>query len=450
MKRLIALGVAVLALLAAAPAGAATFGRLFPHLPGFTEPTVQQLADLAQTQFDPNLDTGDNVGKPSGLTYFGQFLDHDLTLDTSPQPSAPVDPTTLTNQRTFALDLDSVYGGGPQASPQLYEADGRHFRVSEPTDTLARDLPRNPDGSAIVAESRNDENQIIAQIQVAFLKAHNRLIDEGKTFDQARRILRWHYQKAVVDDFLPNTIQPDLVRNILATGRFPREQLRLLLHPEITTVEFSVAAYRFGHSQVRRAYDVTDTTGRIQVFSPTRPDLRGGRPITRDRQIDWGNFFNELAGDGNRLNISRKIDPLISSGLFDLPIPGAEATGNNVLAFRNMVRAKFYDMPSGQAVAAAMGLPVITPAELNLGPGFENGTPLWYYVLAESERTQGGASLGPVGSRIVGGTFAAVLFNDRDSYVRARGPWWRPDPAIAGPDGKMTLSDLFVFAGVTS
>ena len=98
----------------------------------------------------------------------------------------------------------------------------------------------------------------------------------------------------------------------------------------MTPVEFSVVAYRFGHSMVRRAYELTNTTGKIQVFSATLPDLRGGRELPAGRQIDWGNFVHELTRPDNvgHVNQSRKIDPLISSSLFVLPIPGAEASGS--------------------------------------------------------------------------------------------------------------------------
>ena len=58
--------------------------------------------------------------------------------------------TTLTNGRTFRLDLDSVYGGGPTVSPQLYAGD--RFKVQEPNANGVRDLPRNADGSAILVE----------------------------------------------------------------------------------------------------------------------------------------------------------------------------------------------------------------------------------------------------------------------------------------------------------
>lgn len=419
------------------------FIRTFEKLPGFTEPTQQQIADLAQTQLDPNADSENNPDVLSAFTYFGQFLDHDLTLDRSGPPTDFVDPTTLVNVRTFALDLDSVYGDGPSGNPELYEADGKHFRLQENNPNGVRDLPRNADGSAILVEKRNDENQVISQIHVAFLKAHNKLIDQGLSFVDARAVLTAHYRLAVQNDYLPHVLSP------------VSDQMVKKLEPKKkgTPVEFSVAAFRFGHTQVRLAYRLNDTNNcqNLQVFNTANPgaSLMGGREIQAGRQIDWGMFFDDLPKPegcaANPKNISRKIDPLISRSLFQLPIPGAEANGSNVLAFRNMSRAHFYRLPSGQSVAKDLGLPVLTPEQLNLGPGFTTGTPLWYYILAESGRA-GGTKLGKTGSVIVRAGFDTAAEN----AVKAEtgDPGQVPDSKIIGSDNQMTVSDLFVFAGV--
>jgi hypothetical protein len=419
------------------------FGRMFPRLQGFTAPTAQQLADLAGKMLDPNATTGDNPGVTSAFTYFGQFVDHDLTKDPVPQGVA-VDPTTIENERTFRFDLDSVYGGGPKESPQLYAADRKHFLLQEQNPNGVRDLPRNPDGSAILVEGRNDENEIISQIHTAFLEFHNRLVDSGLSFDKARETTILYYQWIVLHEFLPHIVGQDAVDRALRHGR--RLYKPGSPNRPMTPVEFSVAAYRFGHSQVRRAYELNATTGKIQVFSTTVPDLRGGRQLPAGRQIDWGTFLTALNRPGLPLNVSRKVDTLISSGLFSLPIPGAEATGSNVLAFRNMLRAVLYAMPSGQDVAEELRLPVISPAELNLGPGFETGTPLWYYILAESERA-GGTKLGPVGAAIVADVMVTLLEIDDDSILRDR---FTPRPPIAPAQGQFTLADFLVFAGVAT
>lgn len=423
----------------ATPALKTGFIRSFPKLPAFNTPTQQQIADLAQRMLDPNADAGDNPGITSGFTYFGQFIDHDLTFDPAPPPTAPLDPTTITNERSFALDLDSMYGKGQQGSPQLYDAKGKFLLTDSNVNGVA-DYQRTDTGAAIIYEPRNDENRIIAQIQLAMMKAHNRLIDEGLSFTDARKTLVSAYQLAIVNDFLPH---------ILSKSINLGQVLRLSPRNTGTPVEFAVAAYRFGHSQVRRAYVINEQSGKVQVFSATAPDLRGGSPLPANRVIDWGEFFSDIPitdTDGNPINVGRRIDTLISSGLFVLPIPGAEATGSNVLAFRNMSRAVFYDMPSGQSVAASLKLPVITPESLNLGPGFETGTPLWYYILAESEQKENGERVGPTGSTIIAAGFAAAAVNGVASTPgRVR---LIQLGELAGQDHRMTVSDLFVFAGV--
>lgn len=440
MYRLVVL--ALLIVLAAPVAIArADFGRMFPRAPGFTDPTSQQLADLAQGMLDPNLDTGDNLAVPSGFTYGGQFVDHDITLDSTPQPFAPVDPVGLPNGRTFRLDLDSVYGSGPSGSPQLYEADHVHLRVG--SSFGQPDLPRNPDGSAIIAEGRNDENEIISQIHVGFLRAHNRLIDEGHPFAEAQTILRHAWQRIVLNQYLPAVLGQDAVD---AARRDHGNRLYKPGNPNnpMTPIEFSVAAFRFGHSEVRRAYELNETTGKIQVFSFTQPDLRGGRPLPAGRQIAWGNFFNALTdpGDADGVNHTRHIDTLMSLSLYQLPIPVTEATGSNVLAFRNMLRAKFYGLPSYETVARELGVTPVGP------PAFPGGTPLWYGILRESE-AGGGLVIGPTGAQIIAETFVGMLEADKDSILRAQHEP-KPPAALVGPDGQPSFEDVLVYAGLAS
>lgn len=197
-------------------------------------------------------------------------------------------------------------------------------------------------------------------------------------------------------------------------------------------VEFSVGAYRFGHSQVRAAYRMTEGGPFIQVFNPTAPDdLRGGRPIVPGHVIFWPNFLNVDAFPP-AVNISRKIDTLLSSGLFNLPIPGAEASGSAILAKRNIQRAREYRLPSGQAVAKRLGIPILknsyiaaqipamAAAGLNDDPTgpYKGEAPLWLYILAESQIVHSGAKLGPVGSRIVAEVIGGLLAADKDSYIR--------------------------------
>jgi hypothetical protein len=428
------------------------FGRLFPKLPAYTAPTDGALDVLTAAvdsnggsgpMFDDNLGADDNpAGVPAFFTYFGQFLDHDMTLDTQPLPTSPVDPTTIPNERDPRLNLDSVYGRGPEANPELYEADRKHLKVND------RDLPRNLDGSAIIGDGRNDENQVIAQIHVAFLRAHNRLIDKGYKFERARNLMRWRFQWMIVHEFLPEVLDPGVYADVfrrngdIETRYYDPKRAAKAEMP----VEFSVAAYRFGHSQVRRAYRITEGGPFLQVFNNTPADLHGGRPIEADHVIFWPNFLN-INGQPP-VNISRKIDTLLSSGLFMLPIPGAEPSGSAILAKRNIQRAREYGLPSGQSVAARLRLPVrsnqqIIEAIPRLGvladSAYKGEIPLWLYILAESQIVHNGAKLGPVGSRIVAEVVGGLLASDVRSYYR-RG--WNPD------GGVFRAEDLLREAGV--
>ena len=436
-----------------------SFGRMFGDLAPLNQQTNEELRVLAQGMLEVGA-IANPKGTTAGITFFGQFIDHDLTLDTLPQPDASVDVNTLVNGRTFAFDLDSVYGGGPEKSPQLYNGD--KFLLGTATDGVSPDLPRNPDGiddndddgTAILVEHRNDENLIIAQIHLSFLRLHNALVDQGMSFGEAHDTVVNAYRYVVLHDYLPQIVGQDAVdaalKQPVGEGFYQPGK-----GTPFTPVEFSVAAFRFGHSQVRNAYNINDTSGGVPVFSldPAVLDLHGGRqlPAIEDPDnglkslvIDFDNFFSELpreAGDDPAL-IGRAIDTKISQSLFQLPIPGAEGGGDNVLAFRNLLRAKFYDMPSGEAVAEAMGIP---EEQIIRDPIFPEGTPLWFYILREAELTPNkdgllGAELGPVGGRIVAEVFVDVL-RENSGYATVEKPNL---PDVSG--GDFRIGDLLVAA----
>lgn len=468
-------------------AGAApqqTFGRLFPDLPPYNAPDDATLdlltAETASDAPGPMLDSGnasdnnpDDV--PAFFTYFGQFLDHDMTLDSLPLPVDFVDPTTIPNDRDQRLNLDSVYGTRKNPNPALYEADGKHLKVN------GGDLPRTAQGIAIIGDPRNDENQIIAQIHVAYLRAHNKLIDEGLSFADARQLMEWRHQWIVVHEFLPEVLDPDVYNDVFRANK--NQDHIVQIHNRYydpgsaatadMPVEFSVGAYRFGHSQVRAAYRIVQnppppapSAPFIQVFklNPTAPeDLHGGRPITSDHIIFWPNFINvdgvpatggmSPTGKPRPINISRKIDTLLSNSLFHLPIPGAEADGTAILAKRNIQRAREYGLPSGQAVAQRLGLTPLTNKQIADAIGgmalaglsddvkgpYKGEAPLWLYILAESKMRHEGAKLGPVGSRIVAEVIGGLLAADSTSYIR-RG--------YVPKDGSYRVQDLLRDAGV--
>jgi len=479
-----------------------SYTRMFPELPPFARPTDDAreqakklgekggLIDASDDLSDPilsitdplrSVNNPDNPNMTAGATFFGQFLDHDVTLD----PRSPLlersNPKNTTNFRTVAFDLDSVYGNGPEESRELYDLTSGDIKLRvEPipgSELVSRkgavrfDLPRDPNNVAILGDSRNDEHVILSQLHLAFLRFHNAVVDHlradpeyaghsaERIFKHAQRQVRWHYQWIILHEFLPLTIGQDRVDDILKKGlRYYDLNKR---NPMMIPIEFSVAAYRFGHSQIRPSYRLNfGPTGGSPffafLFDDTQDpndqdpnDLRGGKRAPR-RFVDWQTFFN--FGDGN-FRPNKQIDGKLSSVVMLLPgsrgpAPGLPADGVQSLASRNLMRHVNVGLPSGQAIARRMGLPALTPTQLNALKPFdmEKSTPLWFYILKEAEIMENGLRLGPVGSRIVGEVFIGILKADESSYLAAR-PRWTPELPSATP-GEFHMTDLLTFAGV--
>jgi hypothetical protein len=454
-----------------AHAHANNFGRLFPALPGFTAPSVNDMLDLSLADQDPNLPP-ENLEEPSWKTYAGQYADHDITLDRVPQPTTQIDPTTIPNDRTFAFDLDSLFGRGPVLDPQFYAPDGRHLCIQALNINGVPDLCRDPTPPfgdlARIPDGRNDENEIIGQVQVAFIEFYNRLIDEGMTVPAAQALERHLWQWIILHELLPTFVGQDVVdRHLTRRGASSTFRLSTPLVPD-TSIEFSVAAYRL-HTIVRLAYVINDEgpdgINKVQVFNPSGDDLHGGRQLPANRLVEWGNFVPELneqpaivnGAPAPDANFGRPFDHLLAQSLFNLPIPGAEPEGSNNLAFRNLIRGEFYALPSGQAVAQALGVPPIPASQINptTNAVFNQATPLWQYVNAEAERTQGGHRLGAVGAEIVAQTFLRVLANTPDSILTRDGTSqnyrlsFSPPAKFVAPcsDGGFDFASFVVFAG---
>ena len=472
------------------------FGRLFPGLPPFAVPGGGLDAALRELgrkgglmDAQDNLAAGpvllitdpvnsennrDNPNSTAGVTFFGQFLDHDFTFDLNSRLGVPAVPQDSPNQRTPALDLDPVYGGGPDRSPELYERGGRRMgaKLKIENGGLFEDLPRTPANVAIIGDPRNDENMIISGFQAAMIKFHNNVVDlvaarhrrdePEEIYRRARRIVTWHYQWIIVNEFLPAVIGRDRVSRLLA-----RRQRVFPSPVPFIPVEFQGAAYRMGHSMVRPSYRANFNGIRGNdpaapgapffgmIFDPAGGgqadpvDLRGFTRAPR-RFIGWQTFFKF---DAASFRPNKRLDTTISTALFDLPlatIPGTEAAPTS-LPQRNLLRHVTWGIPSGQAIAAELGVAPLTRRDLrDVQPlGLADSTPLWFYILREAQRQHDGLQLGEVGADIVGRVFIGMLQLDRDSYL-SEDPRWRPTlPDRSGNvTGQFTIPDLLTFAGV--
>ncbi|MFT4093160.1 MAG: heme peroxidase family protein [Niabella sp.] len=435
---------------------------------------AELITDLSAQQHNPN-----SPVMPAGMTFLGQFIDHDLTFDPTSSFERQVDPEYVANFRTPTLSLDNVYGSGPGASPHLYDQQdglgGIKFLIEgsgiKNKEGIAKfDLPRNSQNTALIGDPRNDENLIVSQLHLAFLLFHNKITDHlhakfpskspSSLFQEAQELVRWHYQWIVLHEFLPLLCGADTVNDCLNKGR----RFYHWNNEPFIPVEFSVAAYRFGHSQIRPSYranfgnssEATPQPFFARIFDHTLgntadpDDLRGGKRANR-RFIDWGTFFNFQDGS---MRPNKLIDTKLSSPLFDLL---GFAPGDIVsLAQRNLLRGVTFNLPAGQRVAHAMKLPVLAPDVFDnlkhYKTDFENNTPLWYYILREAEVQQMGVRLGAVGSTIVTEVFIGLLEGDKQSYL-VQNPFWKPTlPCFEGyRNGKdFTIADLIKIAEGTT
>ena len=425
---------------------------------------------------------------PAGFTYVGQLVDHDITFDVSSSLDAATDANTVNNMRSPVLDLDSMYGRGPALDPFRYVfptsgpvtaikllvgsnqnvgPGGPAGSIGSPAgmvvktdfDVARMHDPLNPGSSsntAVIGDPRNDENLIVSQLHAAMVRFHNLMVDvlhlvgfQGDIFVEAQKLVRHHYQWAVVNDFLTRVCGATAVNDALTNVTAP------IGSPFRMPVEFAVAAYRFGHSMIRDSYWVNfnfpdATLGQVFEF------IRNPRlPVLSTWVVDFNAFFDTGVPVPVH-NKARRIDSVLASGLETLPgFTGLMA----ILAKRNLRRGLALGLPSGQGMAKSFGMTPMSAAQLTQGlPADEiallqsqggvllKKTPLWYYVLREAAVVNGGNQLGPVGAKIVADTFIRMLKRDAHSYLNTT----EVTPFLPSTTpGDFTFADLVVFVGVT-
>lgn len=473
-----------------------TFGYMFPRLVRIKRktlnytPAIRSLLEQLGTEMGSKPNTND-TSIPAGYTYLGQFIDHDITLDPFSdidKAHTPKEVERLNNFRTPILDLDSVYGNGPSVDPHLYvnnsgdaQEDGIKLLIGTnltpnngpggPRDNSGNqivrtdfDVPRTSNQTAIIGDPRNNENLFVSQIHHGFLKFHNSVVDslkgtvnDNQLFDKAREIVVHHYQWVVLHDFLKRIAIADEVDDAIQKQRYFRRK------PLIMPVEFSAAAYRFGHSLVREEYDFNDNFNSVagnnnfmRAFDFIRvPHL----PVRTNWVVDLNRFFD--TGNSPTLNVTKAFDTALAPALSGLPNQPAGSFMAH-LAQRNLVRGLALKVPTGQVVAKRLKVSRLSEAELLTNATTNEAailndsnklllkhTPLWYYILKESEVRQNGNRLGRTGSIIVAETITRILREDDNSILNNG---FVPSlPRIAGkPSGDYDMADLLNFAGVLS
>jgi hypothetical protein len=417
------------------------YSRLFPGLtPLAIDPARLRALGASGGGCDGTSAADEDGSAAAGWPFFGQYVAHDITADRSPLTHRA--DAEIRNYRLPRLNLECLYGAGPVGSPYLFDRD-------DPARLLLGnggvDLPRNVQGVALAGDPRNDVHLFVNQLQVALIRAHNAFVDRVRAdgtpptavFDEARRLLMWHYQWIVLHDFLPSVVGQELMDRLLAGG----VTLQGLAESPRIPFEFADAAYRYGHAQIRQRYRVNATSGEVPLF----PSLMGFRPVPPECAIDWALVF-DLPGHPPAQR-ARRIDGRLPASLIALPeeVTGeVEHPADRSLAARDLERGVATALPSGEAIARALGVEPLDADEVGLD-GWEGETPLWFYVLREAAVRGNGDRLGPVGGRIVAETLVAIVDADPESY-RAVNPAWRPTFTREG----FGLADLLLAQGEAS
>jgi hypothetical protein len=429
------------------------YGKMFADLPGL-ETDEDYLLSLGREGSLMDVDAhhegeaaSDNPRIPAGFPVFGQFIAHDITADRS-LLLHHARLAELRNFRTPRLDLECLYAAGPTGDPHLYDLDDPDkFLLGINELGELNDLPRNRQGRALVGDPRNDVHLIISQLHLAFLKFHNSIVDllreqgtpAASVFNEARRLVRWHYQWIVAHEFLPLSVGEMLMDDLLDDG--PR--FYSFVEEPFIPVEFADAAYRFGHSQIRNRYTLNAHGATGSVF----PDCAGTCPVSSDRAIDWRYFF--AVESQHKPQASKKIDTSLAHALMHLPesvVGQTEYPEQHSLGYRDLERGLALDLPSGEAIARFMGEEPLRADEVGLNTlGYHGETPLFYYILKEAEVRNGGQYLGAVGGRIVAEVLLGLLDGDPTSYLNAEIEWKPILPSERS--GHFTLADLLRFAG---
>lgn len=324
-----------------------------------------------------------NPTVPSGYTYLGQLVSHDLFAADNQAPSLR-DPANRRNLRTEALALETVYGDNPELNAQVFERapdqlgvnhlnwprtrfrlDGVGHEVNDwSRDTSRcprRDIGRIRDvrfgheyGCPLIADERNDDHAIISQLTALFQLAHNTILDliewsekpsdpldSANNFATAKAALSFVYRRIVQDDLLARLIDP-FVREHYEGSDDPG---RFILSPpkgSVLTPDFLNAAFRIGHSMVRSEYAFNNGKAHNlpEIMRNSSFRAPGRTPLQQHWIVAWSHFF-DIEGAAHRPQDSRRISPRFVAALGDSGLfPDQEDDPNEPsgLAYRDMLR----------------------------------------------------------------------------------------------------------------
>jgi len=473
-----------------------SFDYLFPKADGvpFNKETVKNLDALHQAMKDQGDDNGNHSTLPPVMTYFGQFIDHDITAEATTDPSLsdifgddlkPVERdevrTGIFNQRTGRMDLEPRCGSGwshhsttrkagrcvqsniLETKPEIFCA-FQDFCVQI---LVMHHVSLKPSLRPFQMTSKN----------LAFLRLHNRMVatvqrragDEDAVYGWAREQVTLHYQWLVVHHYLARICDEKTLQFIMQEKspvyRAFRSRCKLADDRHMPMpIEFSAGAFRMGHSMVRPDYDWNEHFGRganpmlerapfDEMFRFTANStqklgtpMRGAPTLPSNWLADWSRLLGPVSTHADRS--TRKMDTFIADPLHKMI---TSEKGKQNLPSRNLRRSVKLNVPVAQTLIDGfkdefnIHIPHLSKGQLTSGTtgnelrkgGFDDATPLWFYVLKEAEVCNGGERLGPLGTHLVAGTILGLLWEDETSVLHRPGSIdgrWHPVDGHA-PDG---------------
>jgi hypothetical protein len=455
------------------------FKKMLDVTKTFSHPVDDDLNDLAKNMALPR--ERENSKIPAGYTYLAQFVDHDISLDSASDKfpwQSGIALNSIFNKRNPTFDLETIYGidaapnGNTVVRADLLEPDSPFLKIGKTSfdiaskiqKTLENDLPRRPNRMAVLVDKRNDENLLVAQTHVAFIKFHNAIAsklegsDPIERFEEARRLTIRYYQHIVVNDLLPQIVKDDVLNKVKAApNTFYNPKNNNMFMP----LEFSLAAFRMGHSMIRNKYNLNSVQGStrlnsLQTFTG-RGGMMGKNALPSDWVIDWNLFYDiDNSQQRDEFNFALKINTQISSALGNF---GPSIGFNRMFSVPalDLYRGRLFELPPGQMIEQEFtGKEPALHSDLIAGllpeglkTVLHDKTPLWFYILAEAEReaelNEEATTLGSIGSLIVAETLIALILESEPSILKASLTKGEKEFIGVKDDGKLGMPEMLKF-----
>ena len=401
--------------------GSVDYFRLFPDIAPLTLP-IESYTHYSDNAIIDLVDTSNfNMDIPTGYNIFAQFMVHDMTFNSLGKITG--DPASFINHETIQLDLHCLYG----ASQDVFYFHEDKFIYNEDNNDLFRNYHDKP----VIPDKRNEENFLIAQIHILFMKFHNKLIDyykptiKSKLFQFVKQQVVFYYQWLIINDFLPKWVDKSIIDKI-------RYNYQFIYNPhdnDALPLEWAVSAARSGHlnfpSHIKLSANNIIEESQLHV-------LVDG--ILPSENIDWyGLFSTDLTV--NDMNYCKKYDGKIIKDLANmihLPKPPDLPSEKNNLLLRNLLRSEQFKLASGQNYAKKFKIQPLSEDLLKSNDTdgllektfMTKETPLLLYIMKEAEIYKFGNKLTGLGGMLFTEPIISILNNDKNSYINNNEMWW--------------------------